>query len=166
MAKNLRQVGLDFFETAQYKDVVQIPISQPPAAVFAAVADDPAGWGNWFPGFSKTGRYVTPAPNSVGSQREMTMRGMSLLETVIAWDEPSHWAFYISRATMPGVRAMAEDYRLEPQEGGTLLTWTVALDMAPAAKPMAALMGKLGASTMRKAVAKLEIQLSANSAPS
>ena len=33
------------------------------------------------------------------------MRGMPLAETVMAWDAPVRYAFYVSRATMPGVRA-------------------------------------------------------------
>lgn len=133
MAKTMRAVDIDFVATAPQRATASVPIARPQAAVFAAIADDPAGWGAWFPGFSRTGRYLTPAPHTVGAQREMRLGISSFLETVIAWEAPRLWGFRLDRATLPGIRALAETYLLEPADSGCTLTWTVAADPAPGA---------------------------------
>jgi len=158
MAKDLRPVGLDFFESASHRYVTTAQIAQPVDAVFAALAGDPAEWSKWFPGFSDKSKWVTPAPFGVGSQREMVMRGQPILETVIAWDASTRWSYFIAHAMMPGIRAFAEDYALKPVDGGTELTWTLALD---ALGPVAGLIGKMGGKQFTKAAANLDKLLSA-----
>jgi Polyketide cyclase / dehydrase and lipid transport len=153
MAKDLRPVGLDFFESAPHRYVTTAQIGHPVDAVFAALADDPAGWAKWFPGFSDKSKWLTPAPHGVGSQREMVMRGQSITETIIAWDASTRWSYFIARATMPGIRVFAEDYALKPVDGGTELTWTVALD---ALGPVAGLLGKMGGKQFKTAAANLD----------
>jgi carbon monoxide dehydrogenase subunit G len=160
MARTSPPVGLDFLTAAPVKKTLQINFAHPPEVVFAAIAQDPAGWGSWFPGFSHTGRYVTPDPQGAGSVREMQMRSSTLRETVLAWDAPSRWAFYISGGRIPGVRRLAEDYRIEAQPGGSRLTWTIAIEPAPLARPVAPLVLALGASSLRKAGANLDRLLS------
>ncbi len=59
---------------------------------------------------------------------------------------------------MPGIRAFAEDYALKPVDGGTELTWTVALD---ALGPVAAIIGKMGGKQFKTAAANLDKLLSA-----
>jgi carbon monoxide dehydrogenase subunit G len=127
----LTAVDAAFLTTAPYRTTRSVLVPAPPAAVFAAIAEDPAGWGDWFPGFSRTGRYRTPPPPGVGAEREMRLGGAGLVETVIAWEAPTRWAFRVSEARLPGVRAMAEGYVLEPESGGTRVTWTLALETSP-----------------------------------
>jgi hypothetical protein len=158
MPKELKQVDTDFFQSAPYRKVLRVSLAQPPQAVFDALAKDPAGWSSWFPGFS-AGKYLTAPPQGPGSDREMVMRGMTIVESVIHWEEPTRWAFRVSKATMPGVRAFAEDYLIEPEGTGSQLTWTLALD---APKPLAAIIGAAGASGVRKAVGNLERHLGAS----
>jgi uncharacterized protein YndB with AHSA1/START domain len=147
MARDLAPVGLDFFGSAQHRAVREARIAAPPQAVFDALARDPGGWGYWFPGFSTTGRYRTPGPHGVGAEREMRLGGTRLVETVLAWEEPGRWAFRVSTATAPFVTAMAEDYRITPVDGGSVLAWTVALDgtgpMAVAGRGLGGAMGIL-----------------------
>lgn len=156
MATTPPQIGLEFFAAAPVKKALQLNFAHPPEVVFAAIAEDPAGWGRWFPGFSDTGHYVTPAPHGVGSVREMTMRSNTLTETVLAWEESSRWAFYISGGRLPGVRSLAEDYHFEAQPGGSRLTWTIAMEPAPLARLVAPLLMILGSSSLRKAGANLD----------
>jgi hypothetical protein len=162
VAKTLKAVGLDFLESAPRRSTVQVHIDHPASAVFAALADDPAGWGKWFPGFSKTGQYVTPAPYGVGSQRKMTMGGLALTETVLAWEQPTRWAYFVDRATMPGIRAFAEEYRIDAVgEDKSTLTWTMAVDLAPFMRPVGPIMSAAAGSMFRKAGKKLNRHLSA-----
>jgi carbon monoxide dehydrogenase subunit G len=163
MAKNLTAVGLDFLASAPNRTVTQVRLKQPVEVVFGALAEQPESWGSWYPGFG-AGGYTSPAPHGVGSVREMKVGGLLTVETILAWDAPSRWAFYISKATMPGIRSFAEDYALAPDGAGTVLTWTLAVDLAPAAKPLGPLLGKLGPRLTRRAFANLERRLTTDAA--
>jgi hypothetical protein len=146
MASATRPVDLSFLETAPHRTTRSFSFTATPDELFAALAHDPAGWGEWFPGFSRDGRYLTPAPHGVGSQREVKVGRTRLVETVIAWDEGRRWAFTIAEGGMPGVKALAEDYVVEPEGTGSRLTWTLASETSPhlAGKLSGALAGALG----------------------
>jgi hypothetical protein len=60
-------VDLDYMDTAPIRLGTVVNISRPPSEVFAAIAHDPANWGEFFPGFDKSGRWLTPAPHGVGT---------------------------------------------------------------------------------------------------
>ena len=62
-------VDLDFLSTAPIRLCAAVKVGRPPSEVFAAFAHDPANWGEFFPGFDKTGRYHTPVPHGVGARR-------------------------------------------------------------------------------------------------
>ena len=161
MPKHLQPVGPEFFEAAPYRTVRTASIAAPPAAVFAALADDPAGWGEWFPGFTRTGRFLSGPPHGVGSERAMRLGGVDLVETVIVREEPTRWAFRVSQGSMPLVRAMAEDYRLAETPTGTDLTWTLALDVAGPTLPTGAAVGTIAGSLVGVAARRLERRLQA-----
>jgi hypothetical protein len=156
MAKALARVGPEFFASAGYRKVQQSTVALPVDTVFAALVDDPAGWGQWFPGFTSSGRYLPSQTPEADVQREMVMHGMALVETVIVSEKPTRWAFCVTKAMMPGVRAFAEDYVLAPDGEATSVTWTIALDLAPWARPLGPVFGSLGASAVRKAFVNLE----------
>jgi hypothetical protein len=159
MAKNLNPVGLDFLANAPYRVVAELRVGHSIAAVFEAIAERPEDWGRWYPGFGDGGRYSTPQPPGVGTIREMRVGGLPVTETLIAWDEPTRWAFFINRATMPGIRALAEDYQLAPDGDATVLTWTLALDLAPAAKPLGLILGPATKALGRRAFGNLDRRL-------
>ncbi len=52
-------VDLDFLNTAPIRLGAAVNVGRPPSEVFAAFAHDPANWGEFFPGFDRTGRYHT-----------------------------------------------------------------------------------------------------------
>jgi hypothetical protein len=159
MPRPLQPVGPDFFEAAPYRTQRTVSLAAAPADVFAALADDPAGWGEWFPGFTRTGRYLTGPPHGVGAERAMRLGGAGLVETVIVREEPTRWAFRVSQGSMPLVRAMAEDYRLAETPGGTALTWTLALDVTGPTFPTAAVVGSVAGTLVRVAAGRLERRL-------
>jgi hypothetical protein len=75
-------VDLDYLDTAPIRLSASINVDRPPSEVFAALAHDPANWGEFFPGFDRTGHFYTPAPHGVGSR--YTKRLTPGLRTTIA----------------------------------------------------------------------------------
>jgi len=120
-------VDLDYLDAAPCRLVTVVDVGRPPSEVFAAFAHDPSNWGRFYPGFSKTGRYDTPAPHGVGSRRTARFVGITFEETILAWDEGARWAFRGDRVQAPLFDAFIEDYRFESQgSASTRLRWTVA----------------------------------------
>jgi carbon monoxide dehydrogenase subunit G len=124
-----RAVDLDFFNTAPIRVTVEAKVARPPSEVFAALAHDPANWGEFFPGFDKTGRFDTPGPHGVGSRRTVRFTVIKAEETILAWDEGARWAFRVDSVLAPVFHAFAEDYRVEPVgTDATRLRWTMACE--------------------------------------
>ena len=159
MPTSLRAVDLDFLETARHRVTVTEVLPAPPEAVFAALAEDPAGWGAWFPGFSDAGRYVTPGPHGVGSQREVFARGSRFLETILVWEPGRRWAFRVDEAGLPAVRALAEDFTLTPEGSGTRVDYTMAQETSPGF--VGGLIIRFAGGQLRKALQNLGTHLAA-----
>jgi polyketide cyclase/dehydrase/lipid transport protein len=157
MPRSLRPVELDFVETAAHRVTVTHVLPAAPDVVFAALAEDPAGWGTWFPGFTDAGRYLTPGPHGVGSQREVFARGSRFLETVLAWEPGRRWAFRVDEAGLPAVRALAENFALTPENGGTRVDYTMAQETSPAF--VGGLVVRFAGGQLRKALANLGAHL-------
>ncbi|OBF27740.1 hypothetical protein A5724_29445 [Mycobacterium sp. ACS1612] len=120
-------VELDFLNSAPVKLHATAKVGRPPREIFAALAYDPAGWGDFFPGFDKTGHYRTPEPHGVGSQRTARFTGVTFEETILAWDEGVRWAFRVDGTQAPVFAAAVEDYEVEPDgDQATVLHWTLA----------------------------------------
>ena len=161
MASDLAPVDLGFLASAQHTVTREMRIAAPPEKVFDAFARDPAGWGLWFPGFSRSGRYVTAPPHGAGAEREMRIAGIRVVETVLAWEEPSRWAFRVSSAAVPFLRAMVEDYRFTPHAAGTLFTWTAAFDGTGPMKFGGGAVGTGACAVVARAARNLERRLQA-----
>jgi hypothetical protein len=120
-------VDLDFLDTAPIRLGVTVNVARPPNEVFPAFAHDPANWGEFFPGFDKTGRYHTPVPHGVGAGRTVRFTGVKFEETILAWDEGARWAFRVDSAQAQVFDAFVEEYHFEPDgSDATLLHWTIA----------------------------------------
>ncbi len=128
---SLERVDLSFFETAPAVVRNEAFIAAPRADVFAAISGDPAGWGAWFPGFTDGGRWTTPPPQGVGSERKVRAYWTDYEETVLAWDEGERWAFRVDVTSAPMFAAFAEDYLLADEGTGTRFTWVVAYRPKP-----------------------------------
>ena len=115
-------VDLDFLDTAPIRLRTVVNIGRPPREVFVAVAHDPANWGEFFPGFDKSGRWQTPEPHGVGSRYTKRFVGVTIEESVLIWDEGARLAFRVVGTTAPVFRAWVEDYHFESDgKGGTVL---------------------------------------------
>jgi len=123
MAHRLRPVELDFIDTAPVRLVFAQEISATPQAVFHALNDDVAGWAEWFAA-------VTEARSlDDGAGRDIRLRGGGRFrETVIAAKDAEVYAYRVDVTNAPGVRALAEEWRLVPAGTGTRVRWTFAAD--------------------------------------
>jgi hypothetical protein len=124
--RNLEPVDQSFFVDAPTTVTTHTYIAAARSDVFAAISGDPAGWGDWFPGFDHGGRWESPEPHGVGSVRLVRAFRTDYRETILAWDTNERWAFRVDEMSSPMFAAFAEDYRLADAGPGTLLSWTVA----------------------------------------
>ncbi|MFI0961548.1 SRPBCC family protein [Streptomyces sp. NPDC021080] len=123
MARRLRPVGPDFVGTAPLRLVFAREVAAPPGAVFSALAEDVSGWSEWFSA-------VTLArPTADGGGREVRLRGGTRFEeTVLVSKAPEVYAYRADATNAPGLRALVEEWRLTPADGGTRVRWTFAAD--------------------------------------
>jgi uncharacterized protein YndB with AHSA1/START domain len=158
MPSDLQPVELDFFDSAPYRYVTAEAVHWPAETIFAALVD-PAGWGHWFPGFSRSGRYVTPDPHGVGTVREVSMAGLRYTSTILAWDPPGRWAFRLSTSTIPFAFALAEEYLVTPHPHHSVVQWTFAIDPRPVMRPAMPLVHVALPRIFRRAMTNLSIHL-------
>ncbi|MFF9405349.1 SRPBCC family protein [Streptomyces anandii] len=152
MARRLRPVGTDFVGTAPVRLVFAREIRAAPERVYRALAEDVPGWSAWFSA-------VTSArPTELG--REVRLRGGTRFEeTVLVAKEPEVYAYRVDATNAPGLRALAEEWRLTPAGGGTRVQWTFAVD-GTAALRLLLTVGRAGLGrAFRDAVTSLDRRL-------
>lgn len=159
MRWDLRAVGPDFYESAPYRFRHSVVVRRAPERLFDAIARDPAGWGDWFPGFDHRGRWLTDGPPGEGSRRAVRMAGVTYEETILAWDPPRRFAFRLDRSAAPLAHALAEDYRVEPHPSGSTLEWTFAVDPRAVLRPLTPLLDPVLSRILRRLAANLERHL-------
>ena len=168
MPWDLRPVDAGFLETAPYRFTATEIVSRPATDLFRAIAGDPAGWGRWFPGFSTSGRYLTPPPYGAGSRRQVRMAGLAYDETILAWEEPAgkragRYTFRVDRAGAPLASALVEDYLMADHGTYSTLQWTFAVDPRPLLQPFRPLLDPTLAALFRRAATRLDSHLRAQS---
>lgn len=150
--RQLRRVGLEFLAAAPLRLEFEAEVAAAPRAVFDAISGDPAVWRSWFPGFSG-GHYEGAPPQGVGAIREIRMSGTVYRETILAWEEPTRWAFRVDECTVPIGHALVEEWTVAERGTGAAVRWTFAIDPRPlfrAGTPLARpLMGWLFRRAMR-----------------
>lgn len=154
MARQLRPVGLDFVPSAPVRLVFARVVSTSPEAVFRALAEDVAGWPEWFSA-------VTLArPTEGGARRQIRLKGGTRFqETVIAAEPAEVYTYRVDETNAPGVRALVEEWRLTPHGTGTRVQWTFAAD-GTAPFRFALKLGRPGLGrAFRDAVVKLDRRL-------
>ncbi|WP_156724617.1 SRPBCC family protein [Streptomyces apocyni] len=156
MARQLSPVGLDFVTHAPVRLVFAREIIAPPSAVFAALAEDVAGWPQWF----KAVRMARPTDGGAG--REVRLAGgIRFAETILAADPDERYAYRVDRTNAPGVRQLVEEWRLTPAGTGTRVRWTFAAD-GPAAFRLVLRAARPGIGrSFRSAVVALDRRLAA-----
>jgi uncharacterized protein YndB with AHSA1/START domain len=128
MAHQLRTVDLDFLEKAPHQFVFEASIPASQKAVFAAISADPSTW-TWWPGHDE-GSYETPPPHGVGSRRHMRMGDSWYRETILAWDEPTRWAYRVDESADPILTALVEEWVVEDGGDQSTVRWTFAVEPA------------------------------------
>jgi hypothetical protein len=156
---DLRPEGLKFLETAPLRLTFAGTVRAAPETVFDALATDPEGWTHWY-GAVVGNEYGGAGPHGVGSRRRVRLTGgVTFHETVIAWDSPSRYAYRIDRCTMPGFRALVEEWSILETSAGTRVSWTVGIDASPGLQAaLRAAAPGLGVAT-RRALAGLDRRL-------
>jgi uncharacterized protein YndB with AHSA1/START domain len=147
-------VGLDFVPSAPVRLVFARVVSTSPEAVFRALAEDVAGWPEWFSA-------VTLArPTEGGARRQIRLKGGTRFqETVIAAEPAEVYTYRVDETNAPGVRALVEEWRLTPHGTGTRVQWTFAAD-GTAPFRFALKLGRPGLGrAFRDAVVKLDRRL-------
>ncbi|MES4889723.1 SRPBCC family protein [Streptomyces sp. NPDC096012] len=121
MAQRLRPVGPEFVGTAPVRLVFAQHMAAAPESVFHALAEDVAGWPEWFTA-------VTSARPTEGGRDIRLRGGTRFQETVLAGRAPELYAYRVDVTNMPGARAWVEEWRLAPAGTGTRVRMTFALD--------------------------------------
>ena len=155
----MRPVDLEFVKTAPTRWTFEERVAAPQDEVFEAVSSDPDSWARWFPGVS-AGGYGGIAPYGVGTPRWVRVGGITYRETILAWDEPSRWAFRVDHTPAPIAHALVEEYTVEPRgENESLFRWTFACDPKPFLRLTAPLAPLVFSSIFRRAAKNLEREL-------
>ncbi|OZM74453.1 MxaD family protein [Amycolatopsis antarctica] len=130
----------DFLRTAGLRFAHTIGIDAPPEVVWRVLAADDA-LTSWARGITGT-HWTSPRPFGVGTTRTVTVgHGVAALrERFYRWDENERMTFTVDAANRAGLRRFAEDLVLTVHSGGTLLTWTFAVETASWSAPAAALL--------------------------
>jgi Polyketide cyclase / dehydrase and lipid transport len=124
-----------FFDTAPFRMSDTFEIARPASQVWAELTGpDTLGWCR----IVKDVTWNSPPPFGVGSTRTVrVLGGVGVMgERYFRWDEGRRKSFYAAEMTLPLFRRFAEDYLLEPtSDTSARLTWTIATEPRPAARP-------------------------------
>jgi uncharacterized protein YndB with AHSA1/START domain len=112
-------------QTAPIQIHHELFLPAPPDKVFEVLADSP-GWPTWFKGMDRV-RIDGPA-RGVGTQRTVWVGPTRVQEHFIVWEPPHRITLHIVESSSPGLRVMAEDYRISPLGNGSKLAMTVGLE--------------------------------------
>lgn len=122
----IRRVDEQFLSSAPLVVRAKVDLDASPAAVFEALGSDEM-W-SWVPVLDKL-RWITPRPLGAGSVRTLRIgRFVEVEEDFFLWEQDRRAAFCVTSASRPALKALAEDFTVEPTSRGTRLTWTMALD--------------------------------------
>lgn len=137
----LQAVDAAAFTTASqlYRFPIRLAVS--PARVWESLASD-ASLAAWGLGVRRL-TWTSPRPFGVDTTREVVLPlgAMTVRERFFRWDEGSGYSFYVEEANRPGLRFFAENYVIEPDGSGALLTWTIAIEPKPALAPFMKVLG-------------------------
>jgi hypothetical protein len=138
MAYTLELVDDQFFSAAPLVVPAPIELDAPPARVWEALGSDRM-W-SWAPIIDRV-RWLTP--HGVGSVRRLRLLKVNTIEEEFyRWDEGVRATFRVVAQTRPLLKGLAEDFLLEPLDGGarTRLTWTMAIALNGVPAPPRALL--------------------------
>jgi hypothetical protein len=127
MAYDLPPIDDAFFERAPSVVPASVDLDAPPARVWEALGSD-AMW-SWAPIID---RVTWLTPHGVGAIRRLRLLKVNTIqEEFYRWEEGRRATFRVTQQTRPLLNGLAEDFLLDPLDGGarTRLTWTMAIDL-------------------------------------
>ncbi|MEV6734171.1 MULTISPECIES: SRPBCC family protein [unclassified Streptomyces] len=162
---HLRPETLEFLDRAPLRLSFAAQLEAPPDAVFRELAERPDSWPCWFPGFASAA-YVGDPPYGTGTARRLQLvGGVRALETVLVWDPARCFVYRVEEAGVPGVRAMMEEWRpARSPYGGTMLHWTIALDVWQPVRAVWRAADPLPDRAFRRAARRLEARIASAAA--
>jgi ribosome-associated toxin RatA of RatAB toxin-antitoxin module len=118
-----------------YSDVVEVPA---PAAALFGVLSEIGSWDRWFTGMRRV--RIDGAASGVGALRTVWVGATSVQERFDVWEENTRLVLTMTKSNLPGLRSMAEEWRIEPNgESASTLTITVGIAPTLALVPLRAL---------------------------
>ncbi len=124
----LRSVDDSFLETAPIVVHAEVDLDASPEEVWKVLESDRM-W-SWFAGIDKL-TWLTPRPLEKGCVRQLRVaKAITVDEEFYRWDAPKRATFRVTRASLPLLSALVEDFRLDAHDGKTRLTWTMAIEPA------------------------------------
>jgi polyketide cyclase/dehydrase/lipid transport protein len=127
MAYTLPPIDDAFFETAPLVIPAVVELDAPPARVWEALGSDEM-W-SWAPIVDQL-VWLTPRPQTTGAVRRLRLLKVNTVEEEFyRWEDSRRATFRVTRQSRPLLDGLAEDFLLEPLDGGarTRLTWTMAI---------------------------------------
>ncbi|MFI2435484.1 SRPBCC family protein [Streptomyces sp. NPDC018693] len=154
VVRRLRPVGVEFVESAPVRMVFAREMSASPESVFRALAEDVAGWADWFSA-------VTRARPTAGGREVWLRGGARFQETVLVAEAPEIYAYRVDVTNVPGVRALVEEWRVVPAGRGSRVQWTFVADGSGAFRAVLRMARPGWGRAFREAVTALDRRLGA-----
>jgi hypothetical protein len=122
----LEPVDARFFVSAPHIFRHERRFAATPARVWESITSDAsaAAWGRMINKVT----WTSPPPHGVGATRESVALGAHARSRYFRWDESSGYSMFVYESTASVFTRYAEDFILRPDEGGTLFTFTVAIE--------------------------------------
>lgn len=123
---DMRKEDLGFIGRAPVLHLSEGTVPAPRRRVFAAFTD-PQSWPHWFPNV-RAASYAGAPPYGVGTIRQAHVGSTHWVEEIVAWEDDAHWAWTVTRASVPFARAQVEAFEFSDVGDATRVRWTLALE--------------------------------------
>ena len=121
----LEEHSADWIDHAPVQIEREMLLSASPEQVFAILADHER-WPAWFKGMRRV--RVDGAASGEGALRTVWVGASRVQERFSRWDEHRGLTLSVIRSNLPGLRALVEDWSLEPDGDGTRLTLRIGVE--------------------------------------
>src|SRR3954447_9336249 len=143
MAHSLPVIDDAFFQSAPLVVPAAVELDATPAQVWDALGSD-AMW-SWAPIIDQL-VWLSPRPQTVGAVRRLRLLRLTTIEEEFyRWEPARRATFRVTRQSRRLLDGLAEDFLLDPLDGGrrTRLTWTMAVAPRGLPAPPSALLPAL-----------------------
>lgn len=128
----MEPASLGFFADAKIRVHDSVVLPATPDRVFEVLAE-PTTWPKWFALMTKA-EWKKPDETGLGATRHVELRAFGRFdERFITWEPGKRLAFTMTASDSPLARSIAEDWVLQPLDGGgtTRVDWSFAADPTP-----------------------------------